>query len=211
MEPNLLEQLFRTDDERRDNFLSKLFGLFSENVVRFWCKCPEAEYENLGRPTLRKPDERRGCTLDFTLKRKRGPGQGSVFVAEMKCWPAYENYRYLRLTDAKILERVRGEEAFERFLALAAEPTAFEVQVSNEGHTVPIPSPRGAILVWSATTPEGREATMAHYGLADVLSVEAMLNDLRTWACPSWREYVEKLRGWSMSLFDFLDGSSAGT
>lgn len=211
MDANLLERVFRTGGYDRDNFLSRLFGLFNEHVVLEWCQCPEAEYENLGRPTLRKPDERRGCTLDFTLKRRRGPGQGSVFVAEMKCWPAYENYRYLRLTDAAILERGRGEEAFERFLALAAEPTAFAVEVRKDEHTVRTPAPSGAVLVWSAITPEGREATMARYRLADVLSVEAMLNDLRTWECASWRQYVKKLQGWSLSLFDFLDGSSTGT
>ena len=80
-----------------DKFLSRLFGLFSEDVVRHWCRCPEARYGDLGRPYLRFPTERYGHTLDFTLRDRQ---TGETFVAELKCELEYDNYRYLRLTDA---------------------------------------------------------------------------------------------------------------
>ena len=50
---------FRSAEPARDKYLSRLFGLFSEEVVRTWCACPEAAYLDLGRPTLRDPDEPR--------------------------------------------------------------------------------------------------------------------------------------------------------
>lgn len=62
----------------------------------------------------------------------------------------------------------------------------------------------GAILIWGATTAAGREAVIDAYGFADVLSVEAMLDDLREWADPSWRAMVNELREWSVGLFDGL-------
>ena len=31
------EQVFPSDSLRRDNFLGRLFGIFSEEVVRAWC------------------------------------------------------------------------------------------------------------------------------------------------------------------------------
>jgi len=91
------EEIFRTKNPARDKFLSRLFGLFSEEVVRYWCRCPAAPYEDLGRPTLRVPGEARGHTLDFTLRHKETV---KVYVAEMKCELEFENYRYLRLTGA---------------------------------------------------------------------------------------------------------------
>lgn len=46
------EGIFKTFNPAHDKYLARLFGLFSEDVVLNWCACPEASYENLGRPTL---------------------------------------------------------------------------------------------------------------------------------------------------------------
>lgn len=45
---------------------------------------------------------------------------------------------------------------------------------------------------------------IAAYGFADVLSIEAMLDDLRAWGDPAWRARVTELREWSDGLFDGL-------
>jgi hypothetical protein len=51
------EDFFHSESPARDKFLSRLFGLFSEDVVRHWCGCPEAPYGDLGRPFLRAVGE----------------------------------------------------------------------------------------------------------------------------------------------------------
>lgn len=61
------ERLFRSGNARADKFMSRLFGIFSEDIVRCWAKDPQCPYEDLGRPTLKRPDEKRGYTLDFTF------------------------------------------------------------------------------------------------------------------------------------------------
>jgi hypothetical protein len=41
-------------------------------------------------------------------------------------------------------------------------------------------------------------------GFADVLSLDSMLDDLRSWADPASRQRVNELRAWSVGLFDGL-------
>jgi hypothetical protein len=189
------EKLFRSSDPRRDKFLSRLFGLFSEDVVRHWALAEEAKYKDLGRPTLFKEGVPRWHTLDFTL-RDRSTGQ--TFISEMKSELEFESYRYLRLADPRQLDHHKGA-AFLKFIQMARDPMAFEVRIV--GKTVKVD---GAILVWGAITPEGRDATIAEYGFADVLSVEEMLRDLRRWDPPAWKQRVDELRRWSLELFDGL-------
>ena len=37
-----------------DNFISRIFGIFNEEIVRIWCGNPNSSYEDLGRPSLYK-------------------------------------------------------------------------------------------------------------------------------------------------------------
>jgi hypothetical protein len=167
------EDFFRSETPARDKFLSRLFGLFSEDVVRHWSGCPEAQYQNLGRPYLRPVGETKGYTLDFTLRNR----DAKTFVAELKCELEWDHYKYLRLTDASQLAH----------------------------HTLAV---NGAVLVWGATTPAGCEAVRSTYGFADVLSVEAMLDDLRRWHCESWSVRVAEVGTWCSELTEFLGGET---
>ena len=190
-----LEAVFRSDDAARDKFLSRLFGLFSEQVVRAWCACPEASYEDLGRPTLYVTGQTRGSTIDFTLRRREG---GQTYAAELKCELEYDGYTYLRLTSVDQL-RHHTLPAFVRFMMLAKEPGAVEVRLG--GRPTPVD---GAILVWGATTGEGRAEVSAACGFADILSVEDMLTDLARWQPDAWTSFIDRYRGWTTELFDLL-------
>ena len=52
--------------------------------------------------------------------------------------------------------------------------------------------------------PDRRAAAMQMYGFADVLSLEAMVEDLREWDDPRWRASVADLRVWTNALYDGL-------
>jgi hypothetical protein len=195
---NEFERFFHSSVPARDKYLSRLFALFSEQVVRAWCACPNAPYEDLGRPTLCEPGLTRGHTLDFTLRRL---DRDATYVAELKCELEYEGYRYLQLTSADQL-RHHTSPAFSKLLRVASDPLALDVR--RHGHPTSVD---GAILVWGAVAPEGRDAVMKEYAFADVLSVEAMLADLHTWAPVGWTEFVTRHRDWTSELFGFLDGS----
>lgn len=192
------EEFFHSSEPDRDKFLSRLFGIFNEEVVRHWCGCSQAPYEDLGRPTLRVPGERRGHTLDFTFRSRE---TGKVYVAELKCEIEFMGYRYMRLQSGEELRHHSGE-AFRKLLLAAKDPKAVEVSVVGKPITAD-----GAVLVWGAVTSDGREAVMREYGFADVLSLEVMLGDLRAWAPPAWLQRVERLQRYSNELFDYLLGS----
>jgi hypothetical protein len=195
------EDIFKTSYPTRDKYLARLFGLFSEEVVQNWCACPTAPYENLGRPTLWLSDKR-GSTLDFTLHLR---DTEEIFIAEMKCWLEFDNYRYLRLVDSVQLQRIVNQKlagsAFQEFLQLAQNPTIFDVRVGGR----PLPNlVSGVILIWGATSDSWRQAVIVDYNFADVLSVETMLDDLHIWMPTRWTERINQLRQWSEELFAFL-------
>ncbi len=191
---------FRSPDPARDKFLSRFFALFSESVVRTWCAVPQAPYEDLGRPTLCKPGSTRGHTIDFTL---RDRSSGRCYVVELKCELEYDGYRYLTLTAADQLNH-HTSPAFAKFLTAARHPSVVDVRVRGTSQQI-----HGAVLIWGAMTAEGRQATMETHGFADVLSVEQMLADLHTWQPESWLALVNRYRGWTDELFDFLAGAKA--
>jgi len=102
-----------------------------------------------------------------------GDAEGRRHVAEQKAELASEGYRDLRLTAASQINHHRGGRALTWLLEAARDPARRAVKVGRSPVAVD-----GALLVWGATTPEGRGDAMKEYGLADVLSVEAMRADL---------------------------------
>lgn len=169
--------VFKTSNAQRDNFLARVFAMFSEEPVRIWGESEEAQYEYIGRPTLKLPGESRGQTIDFAFRSKQ---DGRVFVAELKCELAFQNYCYLVLSSSNQVQRHVKErkEAFVRFVAMARNPKAYAVSVSDRsGRSRPVEA-SGAILVWGSVTDEGRRAVIEDFGFADVRSVEAIICDL---------------------------------
>ncbi|HLI63156.1 MAG TPA: hypothetical protein VKV05_07130 [Terriglobales bacterium] len=189
--------LFRTDSSVRDKFLARLFGIFSEEIVRCWCEDARSPYEDLGRPTVKpKGEQGRGSQLDFTLRSRKDPKE--VYIAEMKCWLEYENYRYLPLKDPQQL-RWKGDKAFELFLWGAKHPSQLTVTVNNESQSID-----GSILVWSACSDEVRDSIVAEYGLRDVLSLEKIIAELVAQQNTGFLKLIEDRRTWAEYLFSGL-------
>lgn len=112
---------------------------------------------------------------------------------------AWMNYAHLRLDRSAQVARHTGKRAFDWFLEAARDPG--KRTVKNGGKPVRI---HGAILVWGAVTPVGRQAAMADYGFADVLGLEDMLSDLVAWQDPAWSAHVEELAAYASGLFEAL-------
>ena len=97
--------------DHRGKFLARVFGIFSENIVRRWSASTGAPYENIGRPTVRFDDDdeaTRPPTLDFTLRNKASK---KTYVAEMKCEIEYEKFKYFILTSPEQLDHHIRREA----------------------------------------------------------------------------------------------------
>lgn len=194
-ERGMFDDLFHSNNASRDSFLSRLFGMFSEDIVQHWALDERAPYKNEGRPTLRTPGDPAFATLDFALRAQ----DGRLYVVEQKAELAFEGYRYLRLTNASLITHHASKRAFQWFLDVARHPTSHPVQVNAKPVEV-----AGAILVWGAMDPAGKAEAIREYGFADVLSIEDMLRDLRAWDAPEWRAKADQYRRWSNELFDAL-------
>ncbi len=187
------QNLFRSHDSRRDKFLSRLFGIFNEEIVRCWGKTPQAPYEDLGRPTIKRVSEKRPYhVLDFTLQSKN---DGHVYIAEMKCELEFENYRYLTLESPSQLDH-HNKEAFRIFLDVARNINQYTVTVKGQLKTI-----NGSILVWGRYTEQGRASVMAQYGLVDVLSLESIINDLVRWQNQDYIELLHQYERWCREPF----------
>lgn len=193
------DTIFRTDDSSRDRFLSRLFGIFSEDIVRIWCRDDRAPFLDLGRPTVLPDPADRGSTLDFTLQNR---ASGAKYVTEMKCELQYRDYRYLVLREPSQL-RHHDKKAFHDFLAATRSPHEVSVSVAhgNSKRTVDV---EGGILIWGSVTEQGRSSVVEQYGFADVLSLESIVRELNGWRNPEFLEFIEERRSWCEALFQGL-------
>ena len=189
--------IFDSSQSSKLNFQARLLGLFSEEIVGCWCKSPQSPYNDLHRPVLKSNNEKRGSVLDFAFECKENH---SIYVGELKCWPAYENQKYLTLTKAEQLrEKSLQTKAFQRFLELAKNPSAYVVEIKKKKIKV-----AGAILVWARTTADGRRSVMDELGMRDVLSLEDMVTELIKWNSQDLTTLVQERARWSQSLFEQL-------
>ena len=139
-------------------------------------------------------------TLDFTLRDKASK---KTYVAEMKCEIEYENFRYFVLTSPEQLKRYMKKPAFRSFLRAACEPSAARVTVPRSSVRLPV-AVDGAILVWGAATPMGCADVREKFKLADVLTVESMVDDLTRSHDEAYVAMLEDRRKWLNEMFDGL-------
>jgi hypothetical protein len=183
----------------RGKYLSRVFGIFSEEIVRIWASDPRAAYEDLGRPTLRTDGQNSGSTLDFAFRSRE---TGEVYVAELKCEIEYQDYKYLVLAASHQLDH-HSKPAFAALLGAAAKRPELRAYVGKKA--VPID---GAILVWGAATPIGREIACAEHGFSAVLTLAEIIADLQAWRSEKYRALLEHRRAWSNEMYDALLGTT---
>jgi hypothetical protein len=198
MVPISFDSIFRSSLSGRDKFLSRLFGIFSEDIVRTWCKDDRAPYQDMGRPTIRNRTEKRGRTLDFTFQSRN---DGRIFVGELKCELEFENYRYLSLTSPSQLSHHKGE-TFTKFLDVAKNPNKYTVTVNGKNTSV-----SGAILVWGRVTERGREAVIGMNKSEAILSLEEIIANLLEWNNNLYWKLVTDRATWCQYLFRQLVGN----
>ena len=189
------ETIFHSSEPDRDKFLSRIFGIFNEDMVRCWCSDPRSPFEDIGRPTITPHQAPRGYTLDFTLRSRE---TGKIYVGEMKCELEYQNYRYLTLESSSQLEH-HAKEAFRLFLDAATSPNRHRVTTRGQPQTI-----NGAVLVWGRCTEAGRSSVIKEYGLHAILSLEEIIGDLITWRNECFAELLNQRANWCNELFNGL-------
>jgi hypothetical protein len=156
----------------------------------------------LGRPTLRTELSKNGCTLDFTFK----AADNQLYVVELKSELEFQNYKYLKLEEPSQLEHHRKKRAFNRFLDMAKNPSAYLVTINNTNNTKMEKCVSGAILIWGSITENGKDKVKYEFGFKDVLSLEDMITDLVTWEDSAYHELIDERSNWSQKLYNALSG-----
>lgn len=203
-------KIFRHEGARaQDKFLSRLFGIFSEEIVRIWASDETlAPYKDLGRPTVKTQveikDKKRGCTFDFALEEKK---TGKRFICEQKCELEFENYKYLELKDPEQLRHHEKNLAFGRFLDIGKDPRKYRVFVKGRQ----IENVRGIVLIWGKVSERGRKEVKERYYIHNVLSLEDIINDLVIWKSKSYLEMIREKQKWCNDLFHNLVSSNTRT
>jgi hypothetical protein len=160
----------KINTESRDKYLSRVFGIFNEEIIRVWCKSSNSQYIDIGRPTIKLIGESSfGSTLDFTLQDKHTKQN---YISELKCEIQFENFKYLELTSVSQFKH-HNKTAFQRFLGAATQPSKYEVKVKGKEISV-----EGAILIWGKTNPISVKSIYETTGLKEILSLENIINDL---------------------------------
>ena len=187
-------QIFKTSNPQKDKFLARSFGIFSEEIVKIWCRDKRSPYEELGRPTLKKGSGKQ-CTLDFTFKSRR---TDRIYICEMKCWLEYQNYHCLILDSMKTLWEAWNF-AFECFLDFSKRKNRYVVKINRE----PVRA-AGSILIWATVSKQGRKAVMKETGLYDVLSLEDIVTDLISWQNEEYQNFLNQRLEWFKALTNDL-------
>jgi len=183
-------------NEPRDKFLSRIFGIFNEEIVRIWCRSEISPFEDIGRPTIYELEKTgRGSTLDFTFHDKVTKKK---YVSEMKCEIQFENFKYLELDSVDQLAH-HTKTAFQRFIGIANEPKKYLAKVQGKEINVD-----GAILVWGKTNPASIMEICDSTNLTDVLSIENIINDLVKIKDNNYLELLNQKQEWINYLFNGL-------
>lgn len=193
--PNVFRDIFDNGDDagnERSKFLSRLFGIFSEKLVSIWAKDDRAPFQDLGRPSIKRPDDLRGHTLDFSMRERTTE---KIYVAKMKCEIEYHNFKYFVLNSSSQLDHHRVP-AFDAFLCAARHPGTLDVRVRRRPTKI-----SGSTLIWGAVSPVSKREIISKRGFHDILSIERIRQNLIRWRNPDYSSMIAKYPTWSDRLF----------
>jgi len=186
---------------KRDKFLSRIFGIFNEEIIRIWCENSSSPFIDLGRPTVYDNDGKH-YTLDFLLQDE----YGNTFLTEMKCEIEYQKYKYLTLSKVGQLKHHTSKRAFQLFLEIASNPSLYKIKCNSE-----IIKVSGSALVWGRVSDEGNKAISHEFSLSHVLSTESVVHDLVKWQDSNYLDLIEKHELWCQQLFSGLKVNTTGS
>ena len=199
---------------KQEKFLSRLFGIFSEEIIDIWCQNYKSPYMNLGRPSLYKGDKYTKTTLDFTFQDQESK---EIYIVEMKCEIQYENFKYFHLRNEDelkkppegngFLEHHRKKQAFEKFEELGESPENYIVKYLDQEtkEHCKVEKIAGIILIWGKVDQENIENKCIG-GFHQILSVERMISDLVEWRDENYKSMIAEYQCWSNDMFNQLVG-----
>lgn len=197
--------LYSKENKLKVNFLSRIYGVFSEEIVKIWCDNENnKEFEYIGKPHInignRKPLE-----LDHLLKSKN-----TYFIVEQKNFHGYKNGKLASMEDtdsffknfetwSKEKSKNQKSKAWDIFINFREHPK----EVKYNGESFPDIK---TLLIWSKGTPEGKRKFIENSGIgvSEVLFLLDIKNDLIQWDDQKYKELIKGKKEWIDELFNDL-------
>ena len=190
-----LFEIGKTNNIKRDKFISRFFGIFSEEIANIYFCSPYSEYTNLGRPNISINNKQ--YILDFTLKNKNN---GKIYICEMKCEMQYMNYKRLELNDVSQIHSHK-KEAFKVFLDIAKNAENYVIKIGKD-----MINANGIILLWGKITrkTEKIKYIKEYFNISDILSLEDMINIMNNKNYKEYLVFLDEKKIWVNSFFDSI-------
>jgi len=197
MESKLFYKIFEVSENQnkvkdKQNFWSRLFGLFYEEIVPLWCtlegkekykpynlctqvKIGDRDYKKF-RPSIYKSGRNKKHlykgTMDFLFV-KETQGKKELFIVEQKTWIAYNNFKFIELNRG-ICKSIK-DELSTLLKNFCKNPRKYIVKYEGKKEEIEV---KRAILIWPRVNEDDLKYCKKILNFADILSFEEMILDL---------------------------------
>jgi hypothetical protein len=181
------------------NFKSRIFGIFSEEIVRIWLKNPKCKYEDLGRPTLYDLNDTRLAQLDFTFRDRE---TNKIYIVEQKCFYGYRKGKmatistsddFIKNFESWSTRKMKQTKAWECFINF---PKNYHVKVQKEKKHID-----GRILIWAKYEEDGKKELIKNLKINDIISIEEIIKDLNKWQDKDYFDFIRNKKNLINELF----------
>ena len=193
------ELIFNGDKEKID-FLSRFFGIFNKEIVRFWLRDHNnSKYEDLGRSTIYNTKGEKIATLDFTLRNK---ATGQNYLAEQKYWFGFQNGNLTTISEENSFwvrfskwsnKNYKSKPAWK--VLIEKDKTNWIVKTQKIKTAI-----SGSILIWADYNEAGKSRMISEYGFHDVVSLKEIVQDLKNWNNQDYIRYISGIKHWTEEL-----------
>ena len=187
-------------NSKQVNFLSRIVGVFSEEIVRFWLENERCKYINIGRPQVSTSGDPKNYTLDFLLQNTKTK---KYFIAEQKCFFGFKNGTLKKISEVETFtmefekwstKKSISTIAWDRFINFDKDTSV----VSNKQKKYSV---SGKVLIWASYDKKAKENFQKKYKLSDVISFEHIIRDLKDWSDESYIKFIKEKQKWINELF----------
>lgn len=191
-----------TLNTKQANFLSRIIGIFSEDVVRFWLENKKCKYNFLGRPQVWTENDSKKYSLDYLLQDKKTK---KCYIAEQKCFFGFKDGKLKKISEAETFSIVFDKWSNEKRNHTVA--WARFIEFNNDSH-VSIKNKKcdvsGKILVWASCDKKAKKDFQKKHNIFDVVSFEQVIRDLNKWEDRKYLGFLKDRKKWINQLFNSL-------
>ncbi len=200
------------EEPKKNNFMARIIGLIGEDITNCWLANPNCEYENYGRPTISLTKDQKivKATLDFLIKRKKGPSKDHIYLVEQKNFFAHYKGNLRKIDSATAFSenykkwsdrKCKSTPAWEIFTELSnknRDEYTYSIKTKKGESVHTIDKIDGTMLIWYDVSEDKavKDKFIDDNGFHDVIGLTSMVNDLKRWKDSKFKEIILDREKW---------------